>query len=476
MKQTIKNQGNLTSAKPGYACYGVLSGGKEIVVFKDTTDIVTDRKVDGIPVACKNHKAEISFVPRGNGNQLAYEIMKNIGSNVTVGSNVEHKNKIILGDGILVYRKKKDESGKVVKEEVLADECPEIFEFIENNDYDQTRLEIANDLAIFNDAYVKYYFDKNEPPRLVQIKALETTCSLISVLDEKTGKSEWHGYSAEWAEGIASDAVATPLLDRQYTLYDLRQRMGLIPNRDGKRKTGKERMFVHNLRINTPGRFYYPRPYWWSVFASGWYDFSAAIPVYKKALIKNQMALRYIVYIRDSYWDKLYAAKQLTDTNKRTECRQQFLQDLNDFLAGEENAGKGFVSEFRYDKVKGYEEKDIIIQQLDAKQMSGGEYIEDSEEVSNTICYAMGVHPSIIGASPGKGKSINGTEARELFIIEQAMMRRYQDLTLAPLYIAKKMNGWPSDIYFEIVNCQLTTLDKGTGATKNIGMPKSTEE
>lgn len=88
----------------------------------------------------------------------------------------------------------------------------------------------------------------------------------------------------------------------------------------------------------------------------------------------------------------------------------------------------------------------------------------------------MGVHPSIIGASPGKGKSINGTEARELFIIEQAMMRRYQDLTLAPLYIAKKMNGWPSDIYFEIVNCQLTTLDKGTGATKNIGMPKSTEE
>lgn len=106
----------------------------------------------------------------------------------------------------------------------------------------------------------------------------------------------------------------------------------------------------------------------------------------------------------------------------------------------------------------------------------GGEYIEDSEEVSNTICYAMNVHPSIIGAAPGKGKSINGTEARELFNMEQALMKMYQDLTLEPLYVAKVMNGWPKDIHFSVTNCQLTTLDKGTGATKNTGLTPETEE
>ena len=188
------------------------------------------------------------------------------------------------------------------------------------------------------------------------------------------------------------------------------------------------------------------------------------------------MALRYIIYIREEYWAKAYKENNITKVEDMVAFKTKFLTELNDFLAGEDNAGKGFVSNFKYDKVKGHEEKDIIIQSLENKQLMGGEYIEDSEEVSNTICYAMGVHPSIIGASPGKGKSINGTEARELYIIEQAMMKKYQDLTLQPLYVAKRMNNWPVDIYFEVCNCQLTTLDKGTGATKNIGMPKATED
>ena len=158
---------------------------------------------------------------------------------------------------------------------------------------------------------------------------------------------------------------------------------------------------------------------------------------------------------------------------KKLPAGKSFL--MNDFLAGEENAGKGFVSHFRYDRVKGFEDKDIIITPLESF-FKGGEYIEDSEEVSNMMCYGMGVHPSIIGSAPGKGKSINGTEARELFTIEQALMKMYQDATLEPLYFAKAVNQWPSDIYFSVTNCQLTTLDQGTGATKNTGLTPETEE
>ena len=187
------------------------------------------------------------------------------------------------------------------------------------------------------------------------------------------------------------------------------------------------------------------------------------------------MALRHIVYNKEDFWGKLYADEKITNEADQAVRRETFLQDMNDFLAGEENAGKGFVSHFRYDRVKGFEDKDIIINTLDSF-FKGGEYIEDSEEVSNTICYGMNVHPSIIGAAPGKGKSINGTEARELFIIEQALMKMFQEATLTPLYFAKAVNGWPEDIYFSVTNCQLTTLDKGTGATKNTGLTSETEE
>ena len=87
----------------------------------------------------------------------------------------------------------------------------------------------------------------------------------------------------------------------------------------------------------------------------------------------------------------------------------------------------------------------------------------------------MNIHPSIIGAS-GKSKTINGTEARELSTIEQGSMKYIQDLTLLPLEVVKEINGWDKNIHFSVTNIQLTTLDKGTGAVKNTGIPKVTEE
>lgn len=461
----------------GYETYAVLKGGEKVIQFSDNSDIVTDKEASAVEIVPKGKKDPIKFIPRGRNNDMMYDIMRKIGTNVTIGSNVEFKNKVVFGDSILVYRKKRDgKTRKIIKEEVLPEEEPEIFEFLENNNFNFIRVELANDLVIFYDAYLEYILS-NDPksPKLVQIKAKEATCSRISEIDEKTGKSEWHGYSAEWKKGTPEDLVATPLLDRQTPLLDLKKRMGLAPDDEGNLVIGKDRRFIHNLRISTPGRFYYSRPYWWSVFASGWYDFSCAIPIFKKSLIKNQMALRYIVYIKDTFWEKLFADEKVVKDDEKTARRQKFLDDMNDFLAGEENAGKGFVSHFRYDRVKGFEDKDIIITPLESF-FKGGEYIEDSEEVSNMMCYGMGVHPSIIGSAPGKGKSINGTEARELFTIEQALMKMYQDATLEPLYFAKAVNQWPSDIYFSVTNCQLTTLDQGTGATKNTGLTPETEE
>ena len=84
----------------------------------------------------------------------------------------------------------------------------------------------------------------------------------------------------------------------------------------------------------------------------------------------------------------------------------------------------------------------------------------------------MSVHPSLKGASPGKSKTINGTEARELFIIANALCKPMRELMVKPLYLAKKVNGWDEDIHFFIANTQLTTLDKNTGAEKSIGSQK----
>lgn len=471
----MKNEEFAELTGKGYTPYVAMKGAKSMVKLSDNRDIVTDKEEEGIQVVPKGGKEPIKFIPRGYNNNMPYVVMKRIGTNVTVGSNVEFKTKVIYGDGVLVYRVSRDQQGNIQKREVLPVEAPEIFDFLRMNNYNHIRMEIANDLAIFYDSYVEYIFNREERPKIVQIKSKETTCSRISEIDEQTGKSEWHGYSAEWHKGTPTDLVATPLLDKQAPLRDLMTRMGMLPNEEGKKVTGKQRRFVHNIQMNTPGRFYYGRPYWWSIFASGWYDFSSAIPILKKSLIKNQMSLRYVVYIKDTFWAELYKSHKAIKDEEQLKLREKFLKEMNDYLTGEENAGKTFVSHFRYDRVKGTEDKDIIITPLESTQ-NGGEYIEDSEETSNTLSYGMGVHPSIIGSSPGKNKSINGTEARELFIITQALNKTFQEATLEPLYVVKEINGWPKDIYFSVTNCQLTTLDKGTGAVKNTGIKPENEE
>ena len=102
----------------------------------------------------------------------------------------------------------------------------------------------------------------------------------------------------------------------------------------------------------------------------------------------------------------------------------------------------------------------IKIEVINAGKKEGGDYIEDSEEVSNIISYGMLVHPSLVGASPGKNKAINGTEARELFIMKQALLKPFRDRILRPFYLVKAINKWPADLHFVIPHLELTTLDK----------------
>lgn len=445
-----------------------LEGAKAVVEFTNSIGFTDDTKDQKVPINPVNAKTKtVEFVPWGLDNTMPLMVLDKIYNNITVASNIDFNSRINFGDGIMVVRKTKKD-GKVEYVEVLDSEAPEIFTFLEDNNYNRILQENAADLATFYDGHVELTLDRNEKAKIVRIRQLETVFSRLSVMN-KAGIIEYHGYSAKWGTGTLDDVVVTPFLDRDAPLFDLKQRLGLLPDpKTGKTSKVKDKRFVLSLALPTPGRFYYNKPYWWSIFKSGWFDFACAIPAFKTALIKNEMVLKYHIMINTSFWDKLFAAENITEDTKKADRKKQFLNQLNDFLSGDKNAGKSFVSHYQYDQVKGYEIKDIIIEAVPSF-LKGGEYIEDSEEASNSICYAMGVHPSLQGASPGKGKTISGTEARELFIIKQAMTKPIRQALLLPLYLVKAINGWDKDIHFVIPNIMLTTLDKNTGAEKSIG-------
>lgn len=448
-----------------------LAGGNAIIEFTDSKEMVGDSNTQTESVTPTNKKKlQLKFVKRGTSNKQPIEVMDKIYANSTLGANIAFNAKMGYGDGIMVVKKERQEDGSIKAVEQLPSEQPEIFKFLLDNNYINSVQEWAMDLVTFYESYAEFIFGIGGN-KIVQLNPVESVNSRLSVANDD-GNIEYLGYSLKWHEGNPSDVTITPLINRRRPLMDMKVRMGLELDLNGKKKKDNWNSYILQLMQPTPGRYYHGKPYWWAIFESGWYDFAVAIPKFKKALLKNQMTLKYHVKINRDFWPKLFTQEGIDINNiELVKARKKkFFTQMNDFLASEENAGASFVSHFEYDRVKNFEIQDIIITSIESSKI-GGEYLEDSSEVTNVICYAMEIQPSLIGANSKTG-GINGTEARELFIIKQAMMKPIRDLLVLPLYIVKEINKWDPDIHFVIPNIMLTTLDKNTGAEKAIGNQK----
>jgi hypothetical protein len=223
----------------------------------------------------------------------------------------------------------------------------------------------------------------------------------------------------------------------------------------------------------TPGRPYYSKPNWWSIFSSGWYDHAIAIPLLKNAIIKNNLGVRFIVYVSDKYWQDVFA-KESIDPNDKKAVKARIDKETEafaSFLSGEKNAGKAIMATKKYAASSSGSTEEKYIEIVPVKNdLSGGELLQDSEEASNIISYSMGVHTGLIGATPGKNKgSLGGTDKRELYMIKQALTKPLLHRVLRPFSLIKKFNHWDENFVIQVPEYTFTTLDQSkTGKEETI--------
>ena len=445
-----------------------LSGAKAAVTFTKPKSLFVKPERDPREFTLDSTKKKYrGIVVWGANNMLPAELLDKIYSNPIVSSAMEFKSLLTFGDGIMPIRKKVV-NGKLQIEPVLDNK--EINTFFENNDINGYLLEQATDLQAFYNIFPEIILNNETSPKVVQLNHKEATFSRWEVMNPANGQIENHFYSAKWGEtDVPDDVVATPVLSKDNPIMDLKYRLGIEVDPLKKVKKSADRRFIIPITFPSPGRFYYRKPYWISIIESGWHEFAQKIPEFKMALLNNGMVIKYHIEIHPKFFAKLYAEKKANTDPEKKKARTEWYTKLNDFLSKPENAGKIFTSEYELN------EKNEPIQMVKITPLNneykGGEYLGDLEEVYNILSYGMQVHPSMIGSQPGKNKTINGTEARELWIIKQAMLKPFRDRLLFPLYLVKAINKWPDDIYFTIPNIELTTLDQGTGAKKTISQP-----
>lgn len=420
------------------------------------------------------NKKSYEVVPWGENNDMPNQIISKVGKSHDMSRNLLFNIECAYGEGIQVVRRTIDPKTKEVKHEPVYDN-KEINQFFEDNDMSLYLLEQLNDVFYFYNCFPEIILNREEDPnkrKVVQLTSKEATFSRWAKMNKDTGLIETHLYSSIWVDPQQDqqDIEATPVLNPRNTIYDLKKRMGLVPDLKGNKKDEKEYRYIIPITYPVPGRFYYQKPQWYSLIESGWYDFALLIPEFKRALLNNQMTIKYLIYVSDKYFPDIFAEEGITDPEDRKKRMKKEYDDIRKFLSGAKNSGKAAIGKMKYTP-DGKEIPGIKIVAME-NHFKGGEYVEDSEEVSNILAYGMGVHASLIG-SHGKGGTISGSEARELFLIKQSMMKPIRDRILKPLYVIKAINKWPEDIDFVIPNMKLTTIDQGTGAVKNIGMPQN---
>ena len=362
------------------------------------------------------------------------------------------------------YRATNADGSKIIDKDILK--------FFRRNNMIKLWAEQFTDIKHFYFSVLVVIVD-TEGSKIVQMRHKEAINCRFETCDENGDIKNI--FYANWKDNPNDENVeAIPLLDMDDPIGDLMIRLGKEPNPEtGKTDSAtKGRMFAIVNRIPTAGEKYYPFPPYCSIFNSGWYDLKVMIPAAKKAKMRNGMAIRYIVELHKDYFAKLYDAEKITDPAKKKERKTLEVNNIKNFLSSEENAGKSWTSSYYYDP-NGNEVKMVKITRVD-KDKEGGDWIEDLEEIVNIMSYGMSVHPSLVGSSPGKNKSINGTEARELFTMKQALERLPRDIMLQPYYMLNEVNGW--DLEHDIPDMMLTTLDEKTDAKEVSTKQQNTEE
>jgi hypothetical protein len=300
-----------------------------------------------------------------------------------------------------------------------------------------------------------------EGDKVVRLVHKDAMYCRFETANTKTGKRERLFYG-DWEKAGNEEFEIIEMLDVDNPVLDLMVRMGRIPNESGKTEKSNERKFAIVTEIPTPGNNYYPFPYDWAIFNSGWFDIKQMIAGGKKAKFKNGLYMNYQVEINKDYWPALFMEEKITDPEEQLKRINKERANIREFLMGLHNSGKVWFSGFYVHPQTGKELPMVKITVVNNKA-EGGDFIEDSEEASNMECYAQGVHPSLIGATPGKTKGFSGSDKRELFTIKQSLEVVIRHILLEPYHCIKHFNNW-KDVVFDIPFIMLTTLDKKTDA------------
>ena len=404
------------------------------------------------------------YIPFGVDDQLPYEIIHHIGRDEIMSQNKFFNVLTCYASGLNYTEYATDKPTR----------NPEIRKFVMRNSLPSFFLEQCTDMKYFFFS-VDVVIVSKDRKQIVQIRHKEACYCRFEEAD-KNGKIN-HIFYGDFRESTPNidKLEKIRLLDFRDPLGELMVLMGREPGKDGKCEVRtNEYKFAIVSKFPTPGLQYYPVPYYTSIFRGHWYDIKQLIGIGKKAKLRNSSSIKYHVEVHKDYWEQICSAENIYDPEERKKRIAKEYENIKEFISGIDNHGKLWVSGF-YQNPDGKEVSMVKINLIDSSK-EGGDWTDDIQESSNTICYADNIHPNLVGATPGKSQTNNsGSDKRELFTLKQSLEKAPHDILCTVHNVVIAFNGWDDVVYPDIPLIMLTTLDQKNDA-KKVSMNNNSEK
>jgi hypothetical protein len=372
--------------------------------------------------------------------------------NNIVGEMISTKRSLILGLGLQPY-KTIYRDGKKYREPVSIP--TQIADWIESSMLKEKYLdEAANQLLKHANIFVGLLPERNS----TNIKSLMTyKCTDIRVGHNDFGRPVRNYIYKDWGN-TQRDKKTTPISIPKY-----------VPGI-------RSESMIHTMDMLFNNGVYAHPAYWGG---SEWLELSNRIPKYHLANIDNGYAIRFHIEIpKDAFLDsfKYQQAEMNNDMDAMNQChneskarRQEFIDSMNKFLSGSDNAGRAIYTFFEYNEdAKKIDGVTITPITYDSKDKDLLDLFEKSNDANIS---AQGIHPSIANIQT-QGKMSSGNEIRnsiETFVKIKAGMPR--SLILKPILKAFEINGFDTSLEWGFEDVVLETLDESPSGTNNILSP-----
>lgn len=407
-----------------------------------------DEQVQPLPVMVNGKERLI--IPYGPDNRLPYHVRELMAKNMVVEQCQQFNIMACYGRGLRFVERK---TGKDATDREVRRWCME-------NSIHETFLEQCVDMK-YNYWTVTVIVLSKDGKRIVQLRRKDSSHCRLEWPDAE-GRIR-NVYVGDWRWGVPQQLEVIPLLDRIDPLGDLTSRLAErnVASGETQRYASGGRTFALISRMATPLCFGYPLPYHLSIFRDDWYDIYKLIGLGKKYMIKNTSAPRIQIEIHQDYWATVCDNENILDEAKRAARIKQEKQNIIDFVCGPQNAGKAIITGYYIDP-NGKEARMVRINNInEGSRKEGGDWADDMQEAANSLCFALGVHPNLIGATPGKSQMNNsGSDKRELFTLKQAVETPFHDVMAKPYHLVLRFNGWDNRLTVDVPMIELTTLDQ----------------